>query len=48
MAEKIVRAMAGSFILVSILMAYFVNLHWLWLGVFVGANLVPVKPLVEE
>jgi len=40
MAEKIVRIVAGSFVLVSILMAHFVNLHWLWLGVFVGVNLV--------
>jgi len=40
MAEKIVRIVAGSLVLVSILMAHFVNLHWLWLGVFVGVNLV--------
>lgn len=40
MKERIVRAVAGSFVLVSITLTYFVSIHWLWLGVFVGVNLV--------
>ncbi len=40
MKERIVRAVAGTFILSSVLLTYFVSIHWLWLGVFVGVNLV--------
>ncbi|MDP4130700.1 MAG: DUF2892 domain-containing protein, partial [Bacteroidota bacterium] len=40
MRERIVRAVAGSFVLVSILLAHFVSMNWLWLGVFVGVNLL--------
>jgi hypothetical protein len=39
MRERIVRAVAGSFVLISILLAYFVNINWIWLTVFVGLNL---------
>ncbi|MBS1527276.1 MAG: DUF2892 domain-containing protein [Bacteroidetes bacterium] len=40
MKEKIVRAVAGTFVLTSIALAHFVDMNWLWLGVFVGANLL--------
>ena len=40
MRERIVRAVAGSFMLISILLTYFVSINWLWLGVFVGVNLL--------
>ena len=40
MKERIVRAVAGLFVLTSLLLAQFVNLHWLWLAVFVGVNLL--------
>ena len=40
MKERIVRAVAGSFVLLSIALAHFVNIHWLWLAVFVGVNLL--------
>ena len=40
MRERIVRAVAGSLVLISILLAFNVNMQWLWLGVFVGANLL--------
>ena len=40
MKERIIRAVAGTFILSSVLLTYFVSIHWLWLGVFVGVNLV--------
>ena len=37
--ERIVLAVAGSFILLSLLLAVYVNLNWLWFTAFVGANL---------
>lgn len=40
MKERIIRAVAGTFVLTSIAMAYFVNVNWIWLGVFVGVNLL--------
>ncbi len=40
MREKIVRAVAGTFILVSILLAVFVSIKWLWFTGFVGLNLL--------
>lgn len=40
MRERIVRAVAGTFVLTSVLLTYFVSINWLWLGVFVGANLL--------
>jgi len=40
MRERIVRAVAGAFVLISIVLALYVSMNWLWLGVFVGANLL--------
>ena len=40
MKERIVRAVAGTIVLVSVALTYFVSIHWLWLGVFVGVNLI--------
>lgn len=40
MREKIVRAFAGTFILVSVLLAVLVNIKWLLLTAFVGINLL--------
>ncbi|MEO9477432.1 MAG: DUF2892 domain-containing protein [Cyclobacteriaceae bacterium] len=40
MKNRIVRAIAGSFILVSLLLAIYVNINWLWFTAFVGANLL--------
>ena len=40
MKERIVRAVAGTFVLTSILLAHLVNINWLWLAVFVGVNLL--------
>lgn len=42
--ERGVRILAGTFVLVSLLLGApgspaFVDAHWLWLAVFVGANL---------
>ncbi len=40
MKERIVRAVAGSLTLTSIILTYYVSSNWLWLGVFVGLNLL--------
>lgn len=40
MGERIVRAVAGTIVLVSIALAMYVSIKWLWLGVFVGVNLL--------
>ncbi len=40
MKERIVRAVAGTFVLTSILLAHFASINWLWLAVFVGVNLL--------
>ena len=38
--EHQIRLIAGSFILLSLALAHWVNHHWLWFTAFVGANLV--------
>ena len=40
MRERIVRAVAGVFVLTAVLLSVYVNVNWIWLGVFVGANLL--------
>lgn len=40
MKNRIVRGVAGSFILISLLLAIYVNINWLWFTAFVGANLL--------
>ena len=38
--ENRIRLIAGSFILISLALAVWVNIHWLWFTAFVGANLI--------
>ncbi len=38
--DKLVFRIAGSFILVSLLLAYFFSPYWLWFTAFVGANML--------
>jgi hypothetical protein len=38
--ERIVLAFAGFAILLSLGLAHYVNLNWLWLTAFVGVNLL--------
>jgi len=38
--ERGVRMMAGIMVLLSLALAQFVSLKWLWLTVFVGLNLL--------
>jgi len=40
MKNRIVRAIAGSLIIISLLLAIYVNINWLWFTAFVGANLL--------
>ena len=38
--DDMIRVIAGSFVLISLALAHFVNANWLWFTVFVGANLL--------
>ena len=38
--DRLVFAFAGAMVLTSLLLAHFVSGYWLWLAVFVGANLL--------
>lgn len=40
MAERMLRGIAGSFILISLVLAHYVSPLWLWFTAFVGANLL--------
>jgi hypothetical protein len=40
MKNRIVRAVAGTFILISLVLAIKLNVNWLWFTAFVGANLL--------
>lgn len=40
MRERIIRAVAGTLILISLLLAIYVNINWLFLTAFVGFNLL--------
>ena len=37
--DRWVMRFAGTVVLLSLLLAYFVSVNWLWLTAFVGANL---------
>ncbi|HVY23606.1 MAG TPA: DUF2892 domain-containing protein [Steroidobacteraceae bacterium] len=38
--DRIVMAFAGSVVLISLTLGYYVNANWYWLTAFVGANLL--------
>ena len=38
--DRVVLAVAGSFILISLLLAHYHSEYWLWFTAFVGANLL--------
>ncbi|MBK8952648.1 MAG: DUF2892 domain-containing protein [Chitinophagaceae bacterium] len=40
MRERIIRAVAGGMVLLSVSLSYFVSINWLLLGGFVGLNLL--------
>jgi hypothetical protein len=37
--ERYIRLFAGTMVLASAMLAYFVHINWIWLAAFVGANL---------
>lgn len=37
--ERWIRLIAGSFVIISLLLAHFVSPYWLWFTAFVGVNL---------
>ena len=39
MMDRMLRGIAGSFILISLVLAYYVSPMWLWFTAFVGFNL---------
>lgn len=40
MINRIVRGVAGTFILLSLILAIYVDMKWLWFTAFVGVNLL--------
>ena len=40
MRERIVRTVAGTFVLISLALAFWVSNYWLWFTAFVGVNLI--------
>ena len=38
--DNMIRAFAGSFVLLSLVLAHYVSPNWLWFTAFVGANLL--------
>jgi len=40
MLQRYIRAIAGSFVSISVLLAVFVNINWIWFTLFVGINLL--------
>mgnify|MGYP000737130748 CR=1 FL=1 len=39
MKNRLIRAIAGIFIILSLLLAIYININWLWFTAFVGVNL---------
>lgn len=37
--ERMLRGIAGAFIIISLLLAHYIDRRWLWFTAFVGANL---------
>jgi hypothetical protein len=40
MLNRVIRGIAGTFVLISLLLAIYVNINWLWFTAFVGFNLL--------
>lgn len=38
--EQWIRVVAGSFVLISVVLGHFVHPYWFWFTVFVGINLI--------
>ncbi len=40
MLDIYIKGIAGTFILISLILSHYVNPNWLWFTAFVGANLL--------
>lgn len=40
MINRLIRAIAGTFVIISVLLGMYVNENWYWFTLFVGANLL--------
>ncbi|MFC4739609.1 DUF2892 domain-containing protein [Flavobacterium ponti] len=40
MINRLIKAIAGTFIILSVLLGMYVNQNWYWFTFFVGANLL--------
>ena len=40
MLNRYIRAIAGVFVIISVLLGMFINQNWLWFTIFVGDNLL--------
>lgn len=40
MIDRYIKGIAGTFVLISLLLANYVNPNWIWFTAFVGANLL--------
>lgn len=40
MINRYIRAIAGTFVIISVLLGMYVNENWFWFALFVGANLL--------
>ena len=40
MINRLIRAIAGTFIILSVLLGMYVNENWYWFTIFVGVNLL--------
>jgi len=40
MINRLIRAIAGTFVILSVLLGMYVNENWYWFTIFVGANLL--------
>jgi hypothetical protein len=38
--NRIIRAIAGTFVILSVLLGMYLNENWFWFTIFVGANLL--------
>lgn len=40
MKNRLIRIIAGTFVLISVILAIKVNINWVWFTAFIGANLL--------
>jgi hypothetical protein len=40
MLNKYFRIIVGTMVLITVVLTYYVSINWLWLGVFIGLNLI--------